>query len=139
MGYEFILPSGISVRVSEREITEIVTTSISNRPYWQYCGFIEAQEVINFLEKKLRDKKKLEKIAYYILFYAENVVFSVYVNIKGNQSDLDAQQYKQFMMPLLKKLREFYKEVQQTEDIDTIYSIIDRMISLSLRYCVDPF
>ena len=139
MEYEFILPSGISVRVSEREIAEIVTTGISNRPYWQYCGFIEPQEVYDFLSRKLSDKKKLEKIAYYILFYAENVVFSVYANIKGNQSDLDALQYKEFMMPLLVELRKMYKQVQQANSVDEIYNIIDKMIAKCLSYCVDPF
>lgn len=139
MDYEFILPSGVTVTVSEREVDEIITTGLSNRFYWRFCGFVDAVDVFEFLDRKLRDKKKLEKIAYYVLFFAENVVFSVYVNIKGNVDEAEAYRYKLSMMPVLKKLREHYNRVKRTEDVDEIYNIINKMISLCLNHGMDPF
>jgi len=130
----FIIPNGKRVEVKDRKVKEIVTTRLSPIFYWQYLKSISKEGVLAFFDKKA-DYETVKKICWYVLFYAENLVFSGYLLTLGNEGAERAENYLEFNKPLLEELRKLYKEVKE----DNCYEIADKMISECLRYGIDPF
>ena len=129
---KFDLVSGKSVIVSEEKVKEIVTTKLSNRFFWN-CGILSAKEVSDFLTENA-DFEVAKRCCWYILFHAENLVFSVYL-LKLAEDAEDAERYLSYHKPLLKKLRDLYKRINP----ENVYEIADEMIELCLGYAIDPF
>ena len=133
MGRIFILANGMKVYVDDETIKKIITIRLSDNPYYEYSGFITRNEVQRFLEGS-RDKKLHKKINRYIVFYAENIIFSTYLYLKasaeyskGNGKD-DSEPYLKQMQPFLQKLRKLYKKNEDPK----------KLINLCLQHAIDP-
>jgi len=136
---EFIIPSGKSVRVSISTVSHFITTGLSNMYHWRYCDFISVDDVTQYLSGNVSSIKTLRTIAYYILFFAENLTFSVYVNIKGNLGEEAAENYKRHMTTLLTKLRRMHAKIKSCSDIEEGKRIVDGMLEECLKNAIDPF
>jgi len=130
----FIIPNGKRVEVEDKKVKEIVTTRLSPIFYWQYLKSISEEDVLAFFDKKA-DFETVKKICWYILFHAENLVFSGYLLTLGNEGAERAENYLEYNRPLLEELRKLYNEVKE----DNCYEIADKMISECLRFGIDPF
>jgi len=132
MNMTFVLPNGKRVTLSERKVNSIVTTRLSNIFYWQHMAMFTKREILDFFNRKA-DFRTVKKICWYILFHAENLVLSGYIWKREN--DEEAEEYLKFNMPMLEKLRELYKSVNESN----AYEIADKMLDICLDYGVDPF
>jgi len=130
----FILPDGRVVELSMQKVRSIVTTRLSPVFYWRFLKSITEEEIFDFFDRKA-DFKTVKKICWYILFHAENLVFSGYLWMIGYEGHDEAEKYLEYNMKLLEKLRELYKQVNE----ENAYEIAEKMISECLMYCVDPF
>lgn len=125
------------VEVSEDVVKEIISVELTNCFHWQ-CPSIDLDYsgVMDFLEGK-PDLGLLKKVARYILVYTENLVLANYVYQRilnpGN-----ADKYLESMKPLLHELRRLY-ELLQGKPYDVYRPLVDEMLSLCLRYGIDPF
>ncbi|WP_457753937.1 hypothetical protein, partial [Thermococcus sp.] len=131
----FRLINGKKVSITKEKLNQIITTKLSSNPYWMYNGMLDPQEVQNFfsfmLGKATINPKTLNKIAYYILFWAENSVLTVYLYTQS-------EQYLENHMPLLKILRQKYDEILKTDNIERKKELINQMLEKCLSYCIDP-
>jgi len=134
MNLHFILPSGRVVTISERKVKSIVTTRLSNLFYWRFMDDIRRDDIMSFFDRKA-NFNTVKKICWYILFYAENLVFSVYLMLRGDKGKLEAERYLSNHKPLLERLRELYKNVNR----DNYYDVAGKMIDECLKYGIDPF
>jgi len=130
----FVIPNGKRVEVEDSKVKQIVTTKLSPVFYWMHTDSISKEDILSFLERRA-DFETVKKICWYILFYAENLVFSCYLLTLGNEGREKAEEYLEFNLPLLEKLRELRKEVKEVN----CYEIADRMTWECLRYGIDPF
>lgn len=133
----FEVVGGKKVELSSEEVKEIVTTELSNNPFWRSNGMLTRDEVLTFLEKSA-DLDLVKRCCYYILFYAENIVFSAYLLQRANFPE-QAENYKKHMLPALERLRKLYDEVKATDDLRMAYEIADEMVNASLQAVIDPF
>ena len=95
-----------------------------------HSGVLTKDEVLTFLERKA-DEKLLKKVCWYILFHAENLVFSAYL-LSLAKGEEEAERYLEFNKPLLEELRKLNERAGS-------YEVADRMIELCLKYGIDPF
>ena len=115
------------------EALNIITTEILLNPYWKYCGLLSEKEVIEFLEARENcSLQLLKKVAYYVLTYAENTALAVFYF-----NDFD-RNYFEWIKPVLEKLRELFKEVQNTNDSKVAFRKVMDMIWECLNYGIDP-
>ena len=130
----FRVIGGIPVKVPVDKVKEIITTELSNSFHYQFSEVVTKEEVLMFLNN-VADNKTLKKIAYYVLFYTENLVFSVYLLILAREGLKRAEEYLKEHKELLEKLREIYKEVKTAPSHDQV----QKMLDLCLNYAIDPF
>jgi len=130
----FVLPSGVEVHLKPEKVKSIVTTKLSPVFYWMHAGCLTREEVLSFFDRRA-DFETVKKVCWYILFHAENLVFTVYLWKLGSAGEEDAENYLKFHEPLLKELRKLYGSV----DEKNCYEVADKMISLCLKYGIDPF
>ena len=125
------------VEVPEEVVKEIISVELTNCFHW-HCPNIDLDcgEVADFLEGK-RDPSLLERIARYILVYAENLVLSNYVYQRALNPN-SADKYLESMKPFLQELRRLYGLLDENH-CDSHRVLVDEMLSLCLRHGIDPF
>ncbi len=111
----------------------IITTELKSNPYWMYSGLLTKKEVLEFFKKKEDTRAELlDKVAYYILCYAENVVLA------GTFLAKDLM-YLQESESFLDELRDLYEKVKNTKDSKEKYKHVKKMIDTCLDHNIDPF
>jgi len=128
---------GKKVELSLEEVKEIVTTKLSNNPFWMNNGMLTKEEVRAFFDRSA-DLDLVKRCCYYILFYAENVVFLTYLFQRANFPEI-AENYKKHMMPTLERLRKLHERAKAASDLSAAYEIAEEMINASLQAVIDPF
>jgi hypothetical protein len=112
----FTLMNGKRVAIQTKLAKRIITTELSNQIYWMHNGMLTREEILDFLENRY-DEELLKKIAYYILFFAENLVFTN-ILFTASESEKEMQDYLKAHIPLLEKLRELYRSCKVAEMLD---------------------
>jgi len=133
----FVLVNGREVKASHGEVQFFISTFLAANPYWRSNNMLSKEEVLRFLDGKA-DEKLLDRIAYYILFYAENICFSAYLHVKAAEGKQRAVEYMQQHKNFLEKLRLMKKTVNGLKK-EAKYKMIHKMINLCLEYAIDPF
>ena len=133
----FEVVGGKKVELSLGEVKEIVTTKLSNNPFWMNNGMLTKEEVRAFFDRSA-DLDLVKRCCYYILFYAENIVFSAYLFQRANFPEI-AENYKKHMMPALERLRKLHEKAKAASDLSAAYEIAEEMIYTSLQAVIDPF
>jgi len=108
----FTLRDGTQVFVGKDEVEEFVTEILTPNPYWRFSGLLVEAEVIQFLNNEA-NVLTLERVALYVLVYVENMAFSAWLIIKQREGEERAEDYKEFVMPVIKKLREMYLDIKE--------------------------
>jgi len=122
------------VGVPEEVVRKVVSTVLCPNPYWSYSRFLTREEVSSYLEGS-EDPGLLAKVAKYVLFYAENMAFNGYLMHLALKGREEADQYLEWMMGLLKRLRELAIQAEAGATRELVWE----MISLCLKYGLDPF
>lgn len=124
------------VKIPESKLREIVTTRLESNPYWRFSKALTREEVEAYL-KGTRYPELLKKVAQYILFYAENIVFSSYLIIKAFEGDERAEEYLESMKPLLNDLREHCRNLPEEPEI--LRKAVEHMVFECVDCGIDPF
>jgi len=123
---------GTKVSVSKSIVRRIVTTELSPLPHWEASDYLSTEEVEAFFGGA-SGSQLMKRIAKYILFYAENIVFATFLLLLAGEGKGRAEEYLDRHMELLETLRRIAdKEEVGREDVE-------EMISLCLRHGIDPF
>ncbi len=130
----FDTPFGM-VLLPRHEVLEFVTTYLAENPYWMWSRLVDKEEILEVLEVLLDKKKKIDsvlikKVAFYVLFYAENICFSNYLWAVAENKQ-EALEYKKMMTPVLQKLRRLAKKAS--------LEAFKEMLDLCLDWGLDPF
>ena len=123
--------------MKEAEQIKIITTMKLKNPYWRSCSILCGREVEEFF-KGSKNLGLLQKVAFYILAYAENTADFVFDLLKA-RSEERARRYLKLMMPFVKRLRKLYREVQKSKSPEKAAALIREMISICLDIGIDPF
>jgi len=133
--YTPISPNPITLKKAEIEKILSCKLLVAN-PFWKYSKYLSKGEILRFLilltsQEKLpsaesKNKKLLQKIANYLLLYAENMTLSGYIWAKA--SNEDPEEYLKYMEPILKKVR----EVARKPTLESIREAIDSLSTVGL-------
>lgn len=123
---KFLLANGDTVDATIEEMQEFITGSVAvSNPHWRYSQELTKDEVMRFLKRE-STRAELERIAKYILLYAENLTFTGHLFDKslgtGGQS-------KEFNMPVLMQLREIS---QGKIDWETVWQMENMCMSIGI-------
>jgi len=133
----FVLASGIEVEVPEGIVRTIVTTRLAPNPYWGYQPWISRGEVKEFLEflkgDREIDRELKVRMAWYFLFYAENVTLAGYLQALGHAGSEEARAYLEFNKPVLERLREFLRKAGGAGREEFL-----EILDLLVEYGLDP-
>jgi len=127
----FTLMNGKRVAIKTKLAKRIITTELSNSIYWMHNGMLSRSEVLKFLERKA-ERNLVKKVCHYILFYAENLVFTNVLFTAG-EGEREMQDYLSVHLPLLEKLRKLYSSVDNNPQ-----RIAEEMLSNCLDMGIDP-
>lgn len=133
---KFIVVGDKEAEVSNDFIKELVTTDLSNNPYWMHNSMLSKEEVSQFLNGNVSDPVLLNRIAYYTLFFSENIVFSTCLLIKANEGEKDMMEHAELHKPVLQEIRSLYEKAVDSTENKT--EIIRKMISVGRVYAIDP-
>ena len=135
---KFVISNNREIYVSNYELKEIITTELSNNIYYKHNNVLKDINLLLFFQKSLFCLEKLKRIAYYILFFTENIVFTSYIYSKSLDLN-DALNYLESQKKLLKNLRILYYEIKKSRNYKEIYKNIDKMINYCRDFAIDPF
>jgi len=150
----FTLMNGKRVAIKTKLVKRIITTELSNQIYWMHNGMLTEDLVMRYLNPKeeVIYDHELKKVAYYILFFAENLIFTN-ILFTASEGEKEMQDYIKTHIPLLEKLRELYKGFDKIEalyelsedeqdalagQVPSAWGIVTRMMELCLDMGIDP-
>ena len=140
MRLKFIGPGNILVEIPLEIFRKFITTEYHGNPYWQYSRLLTRDDVMRYLKtkamgKEVKDQVFLEKIAYYILVYAENTALHTFLWIYAEDKK-EAREYMENTIPALEKLRRLYRIGRETGFTD---KLVSDMLWTALDTGIDPF
>jgi len=124
------LINGKVVEVPMDVVNRVISIELYPYFYWEYNYYRDSVEqfIKNHMDEETTPRDIIKRVKEYVLFYAENLVFSMIVHLMSIGEDWKS--YMEFNMELLEKLREMYRdETKRVWD----------MIRLCLQYGIDPF
>jgi len=114
-------------------ISRLISTQLVENPYWVHNKLLNYKEVDDFFRyREYADPDLLNKVAYYILTYVENLALSGYILTQDKQ-------YLETMEYYIHKLRDVYHKIIHTEDSKKKYNLIENMLDLCFEVGIDPF
>jgi len=136
-----VMTGGQGVKVPVKIVASIISTELSNKIYWMHNGMLTKEEVKEFFDYRLAnieviDYQLVQKVAYYTLFYSENIVFTTYLGMKARGED--TKEYLEENLEMCKKLRWSKSNLDNTSDVKEATGIVDNMINVCLDYGTDP-
>jgi len=123
-----------------RRVVKATRLAPDGNPYWGFSNALSEREVMEFL-RCLREGREPppelgRRVAYYITFYAENLVLSTYMTVKALCGEEEAEDYLGSMEPVLEELRSM---LYRAEREGASRSLLWRMLQLCIRHGMDPF
>jgi hypothetical protein len=132
---QFALMNGARVEVSREEVNEFITKILVPNPDWRHSGLLTEEERARYLKNEA-SQEDLKKVAWYILIYEENLAFSGYL---FDRADGEPERTKEFNMPALKKLREIYHRVTESQRTpEELAGDVHQMENVCLETGADP-
>ena len=130
----FIAFNGVIVEVSDDIVRRLISTELRPNPYWSFNqDIICEREVLAYL-KGSEDPEILRKVAYYLRFFTENMILSVYIMLRA-LGDSNAEDYLNYGLKLVEKIREKCMKAEKQPSREHIWEIISTLLENGL----DPF
>jgi len=124
------LINGKVVEVPMDVVRHVISIELYPYFYWRYNHYHDVVYIFfaNHMDEDALPRDVVKRIKEYVLFYAENLVFTMIVHLMSIGEDW--KEYMELNMELIEKLREMYRdETKRVWD----------MVELCLEYGIDPF
>lgn len=130
-----IFGTAVTVKVPVKVVEQFITTVLTNRPYWEH-GYLSVEDVRRYLSGDV-DSALLDKIAYYVLMWCENCMFSTYLLMLATEQST-AEEYKKWALEKLEILRSIHRKVKNSEDLKEKYEHTMKLVSTAVELGLDP-